>query len=178
MNKFLLMCGMLGCAGLLMAEPVAERLFDLEALANQATHVVEIDAADFAAVTGTNTSYTSSIPVSAKALVYLGHMRLSQAFDTANTNVTGSVSVKVGDAGDDDRFLTATELASDGTEIWGKWGNTAWNSGITNNVTFAYSPVCYTVGTNINFIFTPNSGEALASNTVGRVKFYFGILNP
>ena len=47
---------------------------------------------------------------------------LEEAFDTGNTNYTGSVLLTVGDTDDDDRFLTSTELASDGTEVFLKFG--------------------------------------------------------
>ena len=113
--------------------------------------------------TTTNTAQTLTMNVQAKYGVKLAAMMLKKAFDTSNTNFTGSLAVKVGDGDDDDKYLTSTELASDGTEVWMKFGET------TGSV--------YTAADTVDFIFTPNAAEAVGSNTVGEVRFYLRILD-
>ena len=87
-----------------------------------ATHCVVIKWSDLAASTDTNTAYAFTNAILAKTGVEFVELMLDKAFDTANTNYTGSVLLKVGDGSDDDLFLTSTELASDGTEVWIKYG--------------------------------------------------------
>jgi len=169
---------LVGMTAQVMAVTFTELLAD-EKAAQGATHVAIFKNTDFASVTSTNVSYTNALAVAAKTGMELVYFRLKTAFDTANTNHTGSVALKVGDAGDDDRYLASTELASDGTEVWGGFGRTTWNSTADQtNVIFAYSPIFYTTATNVNFIFTPNAQEALGSNTVGEVRLYFRVLRP
>jgi hypothetical protein len=66
-------------------------------------------------------------------------MRLVTAFDTANTNYTGSLALIVGDGSDTDLFLASTELASDGTEVFVKFppphGGTVTVTAATKSVT-------------------------------------------
>lgn len=86
-----------------------------------ATHCAVIKYKDFTAYTSTNTAAVITNNISAKQGVEFVELLLDQAFDTGNTNFTGQVSLKIGDGSDDDLFLTATELASDGTEVWVKY---------------------------------------------------------
>lgn len=141
-----------------------------------ATHVVEIDYADFTE-TSTNTaeSFGSSFPVVAKMGVECVGAQLITAFTTGNTNFTTSVAVTVGDGTDADLYLTSTELASDGTEVWWKYGRSVWNSGSATNVTLSYGQKVYTGTDNIDFTFTPNAEEALSACTAGKILLYFKI---
>ncbi len=82
----------------------------------------------------------------------------------------------MGDGADDDQFLTSTELASDGTEVYVKFGNTVWNSGSASNVTLALGQEVYTTATNIYAKFTPNAQEALDDNVQGEVSLYFNLI--
>lgn len=104
-----------------------------------ATHVAIVEYGDLDE-TSTNTAETMTMTVPAKYGVQFVGMELDTAFDTANATYTGSLAVKIGDGTDDDLFLTSTELASDGTEVWVKWGSE--NGGtITvtpNNTTITY----------------------------------------
>jgi hypothetical protein len=88
-----------------------------------ATHVATITYADFTE-TNTNTAVTLTnvFSVAAKQGVQLMAMQLKTAFTTGNTNYTGSVLVTVGDGADADLYLTSTELDSDGTEVFIKFG--------------------------------------------------------
>ena len=104
-----------------------------------ATHEVTIEYSDLAAGTTTNTALTLTnvFDVAAKQGVQLVAMQLVTAFDTGNTNYTGSLAVEVGDGADADLYLTSTELASDGSEVWIKFGRSvqAATSAISTNVT-------------------------------------------
>jgi len=159
-----------------------------------ATHVATITYADFTE-TATNTAQTLTnvFTVAAKEGVQLVAMQLQTAFDTGNTNYTGSVLVEVGDGTDADLYLTSTELASDGTEVWLKHGRsvqaatsgvvTQVVAGVTNAITVLTALTddstgrkVYTAADTVDFKFTPNSDEALSSNTVGEVRFYFKVI--
>lgn len=88
-----------------------------------ASHIVEFEYSDFTeSTTNTAEAFTNVFAVPAKFSVECVGMVLEKAFDTGNTNYTGSCALKVGDGSDDDLFLTSTELASDGTEVWVSFG--------------------------------------------------------
>jgi hypothetical protein len=87
-----------------------------------ATHYALIKSSDFSAVTTTNTALSITNAINAKTGVEFVELMMDTAFDTGNTNYTGSVDLKIGDGSDDDLFLTSTELASDGTEVFIKYG--------------------------------------------------------
>jgi len=128
-----------------------------------ANRVFEVDYTDLTTTT-TNTAQTLTVAVPAKAAVQFMLMELDTAFDTANTNYTGSLAVIVGDGSNDDAYLTSTELASDGTEIWKKFGPTATREKV------------YTVADTLDFKFTPNTEEAVSANTSGHASFYFRVV--
>jgi len=111
----------------------------LEAADTGANRVLIVDYADLTTTT-TNTAQTLTVSIPAKAAVRFVGMELVTAFDTANTNYTGSLAVIVGDGADDNLFLTSTELASDGTEVWAKFS-------ASNGGTIAVAPQTTTVET-------------------------------
>lgn len=86
-----------------------------------ATHSLEFDYADMVDSTETNTAETITIALPAKTAAEFRAIILDTAFDTGNTNYTGSVALTVGDGSDVDLYLTSTELASDGTEVFVKY---------------------------------------------------------
>lgn len=173
-----------------------------------ATHEVTIKYSDLATGTTTNTALTLTnvFDVATNAAVQLVAMQLITAFDTGNTNYTGSLAVEVGDGTDADLYLTSTELASDGTEVWLKYGrsplavstattyltNTITYLGastnlLTNTIVYAssvattatddsYGRKVYTSADTIDFKFTPNAEEAVSANTSGEARFYFKIV--
>jgi hypothetical protein len=163
------------------------------------THCVTVKYSDFTETT-VNTAETLTWNVLAKQGVELVAMELVTAFDSGDTNYTGSCLVTVGDGTDADLYLTSTELASDGTEVFWKFNpsyastvtvtatttnivylNAATNT-VTNTLVSAVSAVAgpallgkkvYTADDTVDFTFTPNSDEALTGNTAGEVRFYF-----
>lgn len=158
-----------------------------------ATHVAIYEYSDFT-TSATNTAQAFSNAIPANTGVECVAMYLDKAFDTANTNYTGSLTLTVGDASDADRFLTSTELASDGTEVFVKYGQPAYSQSgmsVTNLVTLNASTnaqtnalitisslvpsgqALYTTATNIVLTFTPNLNEAVADNVQGSVRVYF-----
>jgi hypothetical protein len=166
-----------------------------EMAAKGATHVYTIKYSDLAASTSTNTAviYTN-VAVKAKQGVECVAEMLVTAFDTGNTNFTGSTLLKVGDSTDDDMYLTSTELASDGTEVFLKRGVreaqtltlTTASVAATNgtfacvtNVTIAAvaGQKVYTSDAKLYFTLTPNAEEALSANTSGEVRVYFRIFD-
>lgn len=166
-----------------------------EMTAVKATHMLRITYADFASCTNSNTScVVTGFVASAKQGVECVAMVLETAFDTGNTNYTGSCLMTVGDADSANRFITSTELASDGTEVFLKFGrNDATAPTVTlqkgnvviGDVTNAFQVVTnvsvsavtaqqtYTTSKAVICTFTPNSEEALSANTVGAVRIYF-----
>lgn len=202
---------MIGIVGLVavvasVASAASFRALSVEEMAAMgATHVAKYEYSDFAACTTTNTALTltNSVAIAAKDAVECVGLVLEKAFDTGNTNYTGSVLLTVGDSSDADLFMTSTELASDGTEVWFKFGredvetitstvtkhtvSLTDTNGVTalsmTNATVASTAAAgvtarkvYTAANNIIFTFTPNAEEALSANTVGSVKVYFRIL--
>jgi hypothetical protein len=185
MKKFTMMMFAL-LALCLFAQGAQWRALDsMEQAKTGAIRVYEVDEADLTTTT-TNTAQTLTVSVPAKAAVQFVMMELETAFDTGNTNYTGSLAVKVGDGTDDDLFLTSTELASDGTEVFKKYAPvttvTATATGPqSTNMTVTVTSVAmgekvYTAADTLDFVFTPNANEAVADNTSGKVRFYFKVL--
>ncbi len=147
-----------------------------------ATRVFVVEHSDLTE-TNANTAQTLTVSVPAKAAVQFVMMELETAFDTANTNYTGSVAAIVGDGTDTDLYLTSTELASDGSEVFKKFPVTSVATavttiGATTNTTVTVSALgqkVYTQADTIDFTFTPNSDEALVANSVGKVKFFLKV---
>lgn len=174
------------------------------ALEGGATHVLTVDYTDFATSTSSNTALelTNIVEFAAKTGVELVYAKLNAAFDTGDTNYTGSVLLTVGDSADADLFLASTELASDGTEVWFSYGRnsnyaptlTPQTITITNvfdditNVVKVVTNVTatlvadvraqnlYTAANYLKLTLTPNSEEALSANTVGSFSLYFRML--
>ena len=196
----LMIAAMLAWASVAGATAIDGRVLSLQERAAHAgaTHCFTVDYSDLA-TTATNTAETLTFAVSAKQSVRFVSMKLDTAFDTGNTNYTGSLAVTVGDGTDADLYLTSTELASDGSEVFFKF-DSGYSStvtvtptttalvylGATTNLTTntvvtsiaaAYSPGAlgrkvYTADDTIDFTFTPNTEEATSANTSGLVKFY------
>jgi len=159
-------------------------LDSMEQARTGANRVYEVDYRSLTTAT-TNTAQTLQVAVPAKSAVQFVLMELETAFDTANTNHTGSLVVRVGDGSTTDLFLGDTELAADGTEIWKKFAPvplvTATSTGdhVTNMTVTVTSAArgekVYTSAGNIAFRFTPNAEEAVSANVQGKVRFYFNL---
>jgi len=194
----LLAMAMLTCAGVMAAQ--FRELLTEEKAAYGATHELSISFADLiaAGVTATNIPYTNNVSVAANRTVEFVAARLVKAFD-GDTNVTGNLHLTIGDASDDDRFLTATETAADGTEVWiasprqTSWAttttNVTWITGLDGEVTntqplvlsiaaTTYGLAYYNVATQIVTKLTPNYSESIGDYTEGQVKLHFRIFEP
>lgn len=141
-----------------------------------ATHRVRFTYRDFTTST-TNTAQTFNVPVSARSFVSVPFMRLLETFDTADTNHTSAVVLRVGDAGTTDRFLSDTELADDGTTIWLKTGRIVYNTGQATNTVLADGVAAYATATNVTFRFTPDANQALNASVQGAVEVYLRVLD-
>ncbi len=129
-----------------------------------ATHVAVFTYEDLTA-TATNTAQTFTNAIPAKYGMEFVAMVLDTAFDTGNTNYTGSCALKVGDGSTTDLLMSSTELASDGTEVWVQFAPlaayTVSGTGQTNTVV---SAVARTLATN-TFTYL-NASTNLATNSI------------
>ena len=90
-----------------------------EQAATGASHKITVTYADLVTATVTNEALTATIPILAKMGAEVVYADLKTAFaGAAFTNGTDSLTVIVGDGGDDNRFLESMELAGLNTEIW------------------------------------------------------------
>lgn len=163
-----------------------------------ANWAVTFTYADFTnSVTNTVGVFSNQVAVAAKTGVKCVGMVLKTAFTVSDTNYVDSCLIKVGDSADEDRYLTSTELASDGTEVFYKYP--PMNSGtialtpsfatITNgsstwyawtNATAAFTAASlgsrlYTAADHLVFTFTPNAEWALDDFVAWEVVIYFQI---
>ncbi len=118
-----------------------------------ATHVATITYADLASATNlaAGTYVVSNIcPVAAKQSVEMVAMVLVSGFYDTATNGHSSTAVTVGDSTSATTFMTSTELNTNGTAVYIKYGTSplAVTSAIQTNVT-AISKTTANVGTNI-----------------------------
>lgn len=192
-------------AGVTNAAPTVRPLTLQEQANLGATHEIRITHADLASSTDTNTALviTNAAVISSGRAVECVAMILDKAFDTGNTNYTGSVALKVGDSSDDDLFLGSTQLASDGSEVLFKAGrkdvetitpsvtlqkvSMTDTNGVTadvvTNVTVTATAAAPSIGgaklysadNYIKITLTPNTEEALSANTSGIVRLLFRI---
>ena len=166
-----------------------------------ATHMARFTYKDMTATSGSQ-AFTNSIP--AKYAVEFVQQQLVTPFATAHAYKTNSVALIVGDGSDTDLFLASTELASDGTEVYAKFGpahgytitpvvtmqraTVIGATGITNalvvtNVTVTATAAAgelgrklYSTAGNLVFTFTPTD-EALSTQTAGEVRMFFRVFD-
>lgn len=156
-----------------MATPKVFQCSEQEKAAIGATHLVKVTYSDLTTAT-TNTAQTFTndvLALAAKQGASLVCMKLKTAFDTENTNYTGSMAVKVGDSNDDDCFLTSTELASDGTEVFLKFGRVFLNDTAVNTATYSTRVITncvYDGGTTTGNV-TIVSGITTTTNSVSNI---------
>jgi hypothetical protein len=86
-----------------------------------ATHMAVFTHEDLTK-TNTNTAQYFTNSIAARKGLECVALLLDTAFTVGTTNYTDSCLLKIGDGSDDDLFLTSTELASDGTEVFVKFG--------------------------------------------------------
>lgn len=143
-----------------------------EAAWQGATHVAIIKYSDLTTST-TNTAQTLTNAILANTAVECMGLHLVKAFDTGNTNYTGSVLLTVGDGSDADLFLASTELASDGTEVFVKYGRrddaitaTATSGPVTNLRATASALV-----TNVKAVVTGTMTNVVCAAWTGNVSY-------
>lgn len=133
-----------------------------------ATHVAIFKNSDFTqSATNTAETFTNTIP--AKHAVELVSMNLVQAFDTGNTNYSGRLGLKIGDGSDDDLFLASTELASDASEVYIKYGppnSAAVSATFTRSTATAVTGVTVQKG---NFVVLTTGGATQTISVVTNV---------
>ena len=121
------------------------RLDSLESAAYGATYVTIIDAEDlasFGAVTNATVAITSTVP--AKVGLTMAGMILEAGFNDsialgATGAITNSILLTVGDGSDADYFLTSTQIAADGTEVFVQFSPVASGTiAITPQTTLIY----------------------------------------
>jgi len=154
-----------------------------------ATHVAVFKYSDFVGSTSSNAGAFFTNSIMAKTYVEAVDARVVRPFDTAATNADriNSVRATVGDKGASNRYFTAVQFASDTNMVWVAYPNVDIVTVGTNNPAEAppasitrLAAKYYDVSTNIIFLFQPcDPGfEALSSNHVGEVRFYFKLTQP
>jgi hypothetical protein len=140
-----------------------------------ATHVATLSYSDLTtSATNTAQAITNVITVPADTGIECVGCRLVKAFDTGSA-FTGSLALEVGTDADADLFLTSTELASDGTEVFAKYGRadidtitltraTLWSVIVTN---VAANTLTVPIVTNITYTLNAIGGGG--SNVVTAV---------
>ena len=174
-KSFIALMAIAVCALALTGLTAEWRVLDTaEQMRHGANRVWELTHADLTTA-ATNTAQSINAAVPANTMVRLIKMELPESFDIglSNTNHTGALTLRVGDGSTTDLFLSDTELAEDGTTIWKKYGSTVVNSGTSTNVTLVLGQKVYTTTGNIVARFTPNTEDAVADNTTGRVRLFF-----
>lgn len=131
-------------------------------LEKKATHVVEFGYADLTNATATQT--LSPVVIAAKMGVEVVALELPEAFVSSDATLISS-SITVGDGGSATRFLSATELNAEGTEVFLKGGTLANTS----------LPYVYTGDDTVDIFVTGTTGKALNTHTAGRGLLYLRI---
>jgi len=143
-----------------------------------ATHEFVASFSDLTAAT--NTAQTLTFAVEAKQAVALVGFVLDEAFDDGSALTTNSLALTIGDGTDADLYLTSTELASDGTEVFFKFAPigtvTITATSATAVAVSALGQKVYTADDTVDFVFTPDSLSAPADFTVGKLRALFRIL--
>lgn len=143
-----------------------------------ATHQAILDFGDFSDTTTTNTSLSITQAVPAKVGMALVGMVLEKPFDGSgvSTAITQSVSLKIGDGSDDDLYLTATEMASDSSEVFIKYAPLGSVTIAATGVVTAVSSLgvkYYSTAGDIVYTITPAAQHSLSAQTEGRVKLFW-----
>ncbi len=128
---------------------------------NQATHVIELNDEDLTE-TLISAAQTNLIAIAANSVVKVKRLSLVQVFNENDSVLTESCLVEFGDQLDPNRYITSTEVNSDGTEVFVKAPAVA---------TF----VAYTEATNLQVTTTPIAASAVVSNVQGRVRIYLDL---
>jgi len=124
-----------------------------------ANFLVEISYADFTQ-TATNNTEEFTWDIAAGQGFTLLYAEVVQEFVGSTTNGTDNMAVIVGDDADTDQFLVSMKMATEETEVVGKFG------------TGTADGVFYEAADTIDFLFTPNLDRAPAAFSAGKVRFW------
>jgi len=142
------------------------------------THTQSVKWSDFAATAADNDTNTFSLfTVPAYSIVRNVGFRLKTAFD--DTGGGSSLTVKIGDATDDDGYVTATQVHLDGTEVFIAANTGAYFTGTDSGSATTANVVkgkTYTSAAEIKAVFTPSSYELEECNA-GEIIFFAEILD-
>ena len=152
-----------------------------------ATHVLELDYNSFKGLTtSTNTTTVITNALPAGSLVRFELMKLDQAFDC--DTYTDSLLVYSGWAADTDGFMASTEVAADGTEVFGAVTKILLEQGpyitggtnVLTNITYqSHGWQYFSTASNILTTVKQNShGSCISSNIAGKIRFFFRIITP
>ena len=126
------------------------------------THRFAITHADLTETTANTAQTIALVTLPVGTVVLRSAMYLKTPFQDSADGAHNATGLIVGDSGDTDRLLTATELNVNGTEILAK----AWPS------TVPYAAASSTV---VNAIFSSMSAKNLAALDTGEVWIYLAV---
>lgn len=161
--------GILALLAMVLGVAQAATTVDMKLLGTleQAAHLgancmIEVEYSDFS-TTATNTAEELTLDIEAGQ----GFTLLYAVVQTEFVGLLGtdSLTVIVGDDADDNQFLVSLEMATESTELVGKFGTTKADG------------VFYESADTIDFLFTPNAENATSGYTAGKVVFYCFIAN-
>lgn len=135
-----------------------------ERLALGATHALTFTHNDLTEATAATGQTIDAMTLPVGTVASLAGIKLVTPFEDTGDSANNSCTIKVGDAGDDDRFLTATELNKNGTEITyapGTGTRQAYPSAGTLKVAFG----------------APPSDKSLADLNAGEVHVYVNLVD-
>lgn len=126
----------------------------------RATHCAEVGFADLTAAAATQT--LSPINILAKQGMEIVAIELAETFVSSDATLT-STSITIGDGGSATRFMSATELNEQGTEVFLKGGTLANTS----------LPYVYTSDDTVDVFVTGTAAKLLSSHTAGKLLIYY-----
>lgn len=162
MKRLLVLFAALAAAiGAQAATTINARTLSLQEQAKTGANIAfDVKYSDFT-TTATNTAETLTFDIAAGKGFHVVYAKVKTEF--VGPNGTDSLTLKVGDGDDDDQFLTSMEMATESTEVSGKFGTSRADG------------VFYEAADTIDFKFTPNKENATSGFTAGEVVIY-GIL--
>ena len=125
------------------------------------THEAVIKASH---LTATGVQQVFSIDLTAGKAVGRAAYILKEDFDSSTDATIISTTLKVGDNGDDDEFITSTEMNPSGTEV-------DWKTGELSNLKV------YTSANQVDFTVDCTAGKSLADHDTGEVRVLIQIVD-
>lgn len=140
------------------ATTISARTLSVQEQAKTGANIAfDVKYSDFS-TTATNTAETLTFDVAAGQGFYVVYAKVKTEFVGAAG--TDSLTLIVGDGDDADQFLTSMEMATESTEVSGKFGTTRADG------------IFYEAADTIDFKFTPNAENATSGFTAGEVVIY------